>query len=142
MATPFSSIYSSFVFKLRDYSFLDIPQEDLDDIFFNYLRSAIVRFPNCKQDLFDLDTTLKIFNQDLTMTEQEILAFLMCVEYLIPQILRIENLKHTMSTRDYQLTSQAQHLKELVGLRKYLMSEANQLIMNYSIKNGKLGDLK
>lgn len=142
MATPFSDVYARFVPKLRDYDFINLQQTDLEEIFEGYLISAIVRFSNYCKNASDIDRTIKQFNIDLTLMEIEILSFYMCLEYLLPQVLRIENLKQTMSTNDYKKTSQAQHLKELKDLRKDIEAEANHLILLYSYGNGNLGDLK
>ncbi|PLR99934.1 hypothetical protein CVD19_00855 [Bacillus sp. T33-2] len=86
----------------------------------------------------DRDETLKQFNKDLTEEEQEILSNLMCVEYLTPKLITDDLLKQTLSSKDYKLYSQANHIKELRELRDQFQKEANNLMILYTFNTSKL----
>lgn len=141
MATPFSEIYDRVYNKISDYSFLNLTQNEVEDILESYLLSSIVKFKKCKKDLSNRDQALKQFNEDLTDEEKEILATLMCVEYLTPKLITSELLKQKLSTKDYQLYSQANQIKEIRGVRDKMKSEANQMMISYSYSENSLDDL-
>ncbi|MBE2918563.1 hypothetical protein HPK02_06545 [Anoxybacillus flavithermus] len=101
----------------------------------------MVKFKKCKKDLSNRDQALKQFNEDLTDEEKEILATLMCVEYLTPKLITSELLKQKLSTKDYQLYSQANQIKEIREVRDKMKSEANQMMISYSYSENSLDDL-
>lgn len=141
MATPFSEIYDRVYNKISDYSFLNLTQNEVEDILESYLLSSIVKFKKCKKDLSNRDQALKQFNEDLTDEEKEILSTLMCVEYLTPKLITSELLKQKLSTKDYQLYSQANQIKEIREVRDKMKSEANQMMISYSYSENSLDDL-
>lgn len=141
MATPFSEIYDRVYNKISDYSFLNLTQNEVEDILESYLLSSIVKFKKCKKDLSNRNQTLKQFNEDLTDEEKEILATLMCVEYLTPKLITSDLLQQRLSTKDYQLYSQANQIKEIREVRDKMKSEANQMMIRYSYSENSLDDL-
>lgn len=141
MATPFSEIYDRVYNKISDYSFLNLTQNEVEDILESYLISSIVKFKKCKKDLSNRDQTLKQFNEDLSDEEKEILATLMCVEYLTPKLITSDLLQQRLSTNDWNLYSQANHIKEIRELRDEMKSEANQMMISYSYSENSLDDL-
>jgi hypothetical protein len=142
MATPFSEVYEVFLQKIRDYDYLNMTDVEAEDIFEGYLKSAIVKFRRCKKDLTDLDLGLKQFNETLEFDDVEILASLLVVEYLQPKIVTQETIKLAMGDRDFRFSSQANHLQQLLALRKVMQSDVNRLIGDYTYYHGDLGDLK
>ena len=117
MATPFREVYERVYNKISDYSFTKLTKDEVEDVLESFLLSALVKFKTCKKDLSDRDLTLKQFNEDLTDEEQEILATLICVEYLTPKLITDELLQQRLSTKDYNLYSQANQIKEIRELR-------------------------
>ena len=142
MATPYIDIYSSFLIKISDFSHLKLTQEELEIELEGYMKSALVKFKRCRQDLADRDDELKQFNVDLSDDEKEIVSTLMIVEYMKPKVLTTENLKQTMSDKDFKTYSQANHIKELLTLYKECKSEANKLLTEYSYFNGDINKLE
>ena len=140
MATPYSIIDNSFLNKITDDFLLTMDDEDLQELIDMYRFSANIRFKQCNK-LMDRDEDLRQYNQALTDEEIEILANLMVLEWLKPLINSIEVLKQGMSTKDYQMFSQANHLKELMVLRKETNAEINRLIVSYTYSSNKLDDL-
>jgi hypothetical protein len=139
MSTPFSDIYDIFLGKITDYDFLAVDDLTLEDTLQRYLLSASVKFLRCSTDL-SRDTTLKLFTNNLTYLEQEILASLMVVEWLSPKLNTSQLLKQTMTDKDFKIYSQANHLDELIKLRQYMQDEVDGLINVYTYQD--IGDLK
>lgn len=135
MATLYSSIYDVALSKITDYTFLNLTQVEIEDILEKYLKSAIVKFKFCKKDLTNRDEINKQFNETLTDEEIEILATLLTIEWLNPQILSLEKLKQNFSSREFSLFSSANTLRELLNLRNELKKEANDLIAFYYYTN-------
>lgn len=141
MATPFKEVYDRVYNKISDYSFVKLTEDEVEEILEKYLLSAIVKFKRCKKDLNDRDETLNQFNQDLTDEEKEILATLLCVEYLTSQLITSDLLKPRLGTKDWNLYSQANHIKEIREIRDQMKSEANQMMISYSYSENSLDDL-
>lgn len=143
MATTYSEVYEFFLSKISDYSFLNLTQTELEDDLIIPLRSAITKFRNCRIDLKDRDDNLMVFNKDLSDDEKDVLATLLVVEFLKPEVVNSKNYKQTMSDSDFKAYSQANHIKELVGLYKEMKSEASKMITDYSYRSRdlrKIGD--
>lgn len=116
-------------------------ENDADDgLKYRYLLNSIPRFRKCKLDLSKRDGLS--FEERLGDEDILILGTLMVVEYLNPLIISIENLKQFMSTKDFSMTSQAAHLKQLLDIRDTKRKEAEKLILDYTYNNGNLGNLK
>lgn len=140
MSTPYSVVDNSFLNKITDDYLLTLQSEDLHSLINNYRKSAIPKFKQCKK-LHDRDDELEQFNQTLTDEEVEILANLMILEWLKPQINSIEVLKQTMSLKDYKMYSQANHLDSLIALKKVTYAEIDSLIVSYTYSSNSLNDL-
>ncbi len=107
---------------------------------YRYLLNSIPRFKKCKKDL-QLRTETS-FIEKLSDEEQLILGSLMVVEYLNPLITSIRNIEQFMSTKDFSMTSQAAHLKQLLDMKENKKLDVNKLILDYTYNNGDLGLLK
>jgi hypothetical protein len=64
--TPFTDVFQRFLNKVTDSNLASLLPDTLESIMTEYLRSAIVRFRKCKQNLQDFDVDLQQFNVDLT----------------------------------------------------------------------------
>jgi hypothetical protein len=141
MATPFSDVFKKFLNKITDSQLLSLPNDNLESIMTDYMESAIIRFRNCKQNLQDYDETNQQFNITLTLEEIEILTLWMLYEYHNQNIMRIELLKQSLSSKDYQQYSQANHLNALLSLQMTLKDDANKMMKDYSYYNNDLTGL-
>jgi len=140
LATPYSDVFAVFTNKISDYDFADKDVGDLEEIFIGYLKSSIVRFRVCQQDLSDRNDVTQEFNENLTEEEVEILANLMIVEWLNPRIQTTLLIAQSLSSRDARMYSQAAQLREVITLRDKAKTEAQQLMSAYSY-SGDLSDL-
>ena len=142
MATPFSDITNAFIFKITDSGLSDLMVSDLESLSFKYMVSASTKFKQCKKiTSCKRDDVNKVFLETLTEEEIDILASLMVLEWLNPQIFSIETLKPKMSTRDYKFYSNANHLDKMLQLRKSYMSDINMLKTLYTYSKTSLDEL-
>ncbi len=135
MATPYSEVYAAFLRRISDTDLLQLSQEELSSVLKSFLKGAITQFSKCKQDLSLRDDNLEQFDIDLTDREIEILGALMVVEWLRPTINASYLLKQTLSTKDFKIYSQANHLDELIKLKKEAEEDAERMIMGYLYDN-------
>lgn len=143
MATPYDSIYSRFLQKIRDYD-LNAELSSNPDLFnsqlLGWLNSATSRFTYCVQDLSQRDDNMKLFFIDLSPLEQEILSLCMWVEYLRPFENSSNLLNQSFSSADLQFYSPANQLMQLKDLCARAKSETDELIHEYYIRSA-YGDL-
>lgn len=141
MSTPFSDVYGVFTSKINDYSLAMLGQELAEETMFRYLQSACNRFTQSAVDLSERDLENKHFIDNVPEEEQEILALYMVAEWLSPKLYTAGLLQQTMTTKDFALYSQANHIKELRGVRADAMREADGMALKYTYRDG-VGDLK
>ena len=129
--------------KIKDSDFAQMISEQIAyDIVIGYLRSAIVMFDNCKQDLSDRDDILQEFNYTLNDDTFIILCNYMVIEWLTSEfILTRQNLKARLSTSDYHKIDTKDMLGKAMELRSMLKSENDQLAINKSYKDSKLFEI-
>ena len=129
--------------KIKDSDFAQMINEEIAyDIVIGYLRSAIVMFENCKQDLSDRDDILQEFNYTLNDDTFIILCNYMVIEWLTSEfILTRQNLKARLSTSDYHKIDTKDMLGKAMELRSMLKSENDQLAINKSYKDSKLFEI-
>lgn len=107
---------------------------------YRYLLNSIARFPKCMVNLKKRSETS--FDEELTDQDILILSNLMVIEYLSPKIISLKNLEQTMSTKDFSMTSQAAHLKQLSDIKKDKQNEVNKLLIDYTYLNSDLSKLR
>lgn len=135
MATPYSEIYDLYFGMTSDYDFLNLSIQDQNTILEGWLLNAIGKFNNCKTDLSDRDSESKQFNQDLFDDEKLLLAQYMLTNWLSPKLYTVENLKNYLSSKDFNLYSPANMLKEIRTTYKEACREANKSKIQYGYKN-------
>jgi hypothetical protein len=131
MSTSYDLIYDRFLSKITDYELSSLANTDLENSLLRFLRNAIPKFKYCTKDLSDRDDTNQVFNVDLTEREQEILALLMLVEWINPNILRLENIRQNIGSKDFQIYSGANHLEKLSALKSQLQKDAETEMTYY-----------
>ena len=116
MATHVDEIFSRFLSQIEDESLLEIDEEILEELMYDYLCKSIVDFNVCTKDLRINPLTNEIVS-DLEEDEAQILAFGMVMHYLTPKILREENLQQMVTSSDFSKLSNANMLDKLLKLR-------------------------
>lgn len=132
MSTSYQKVYEKFTQKISDYMFDGMLQSEAEEYFLGYLKNAIPKFIQCEKDLTQRDDTIGEFIEDLTELEQEILAFMMVLEWVQPKINHADLLELRLGTKDFNTFSSANQLKELKELKKEIQKEINDLIILYS----------
>ena len=135
MATSYEEIYNLAANKITDPEIALLLPEDIEELFYGYLMSAIPKFRKCKNDLSNRDDELRQFNVDLLDVEKEILAILVVREWLQPQLYSALLTKQVFSDKEQKYYSQSSHLSELRALDETLKIDAQKLSRDYTYGN-------
>jgi hypothetical protein len=141
MSTSFDEIRDLFLSKIIDYDFASLDETDINSIFDKYLISAIPKFRYCRKNLYDRDNMTRVFNEALSDTEKDILSTLCVIQWMETQINNIEEFRNHLSTKDFNIFSPANHLKEIRSTKKELENKVDSQ-MNYylfDIKSSEVG---
>lgn len=139
--TTFKEIADIFFNKIKDYSFLSLPEETAYEVAIGYIKPAILKFQSCTQSL-EIDDILQEFSEKLTDNNIQMLVNYMCIEYLDSNyILTSQALKSRLSTADFHATGQKDMLAKALEVRSTLKSENDQLAINKSYKDSKLFEI-
>ena len=141
MATPYSVFDNRFLNKITDDLLLTMTDENLEKTIDMYRNSASIRFKQCDK-FSSLNDELKQYDSTFTDEEIEIVANLMVLEWLKQRVNSIELLKQSMSTKDYSMYSQANHLEVLIKLRKDTLADVDRLIVSYTYSENNLSNLR
>lgn len=122
MGTPFREVYETFLGKI-DQDEWDLTKDlgNLEQDWLMLLKSAINRFMYPRVSLKYIETD-QHFIEELGQQEIQLLAVFMKNEWLKRALYSWTVIKQEYSTKDFQLTSQANHmdkLKQLVELSDY-----------------------
>lgn len=135
MATTYKELYDSVYSKIKDYDFVNMLEEDADEILHDYLRPAVVAFECCNQNLSDRDEDLQQFNIDLNDVNFEILSNFMVIAYLDSTYIRTSlMLKAHMSTSDFHKYDNNNVLGKVIEVRDMYKRENKQWMINYSLR--------
>lgn len=131
--TNIEKVYEAFLGLIDDYTWLNIDKEVIFRLMRNYLDNAIASFEVCKKDLTIDDSGN--FKENLTALEIKILSRLMLLEYLNPKIIREENLRQNITTKDYNDFSKANLLKNLIQLKECYEDDVDELMIDYDYQD-------
>lgn len=139
MATPYSSVFDSFLSKIKDYEFGELEADIVEYDLLKLLKSAIVYFSIPEKE-FTLDDEARSFSIDLTNEEIQILGSLMKREWFRRIIANTNVLIQKFGEADFEFKSQASHLNALNKAEiESIDREIKKMLSNYSrIKNGKI----
>ncbi|MCI1763641.1 hypothetical protein [Heyndrickxia oleronia] len=131
MATSFDEIKNRFLSKIIDYDYLGLDVHDQDQMFDTYLINAIPKFRYCRKNLRDRDMETRTFNEALSDAEQDILSSLCVAEWMGMQTESKENFEKYLTTKDFQIHSPANQLKEIRATRDSIWYRVNTQINFY-----------
>lgn len=135
MGTPFSDVYKRFLQKISDFQFLSLPEDDVEEILYGYLISAIVKTRQCKSDLSRRNEEEKAFEDTLLDVEIEILALQMVCEWVEPQLNSVLYTRQFIGTKEEKFFAQANQMEKLKSLRDSAELRSRQLRRDYSYRN-------
>ena len=116
--TPFQDIYKAFYTLVTDDMYLEWTEVETAADLENILIAAIPKFQFPRFKLYDYDKDLATFNFLLTQEEIEIFGHLMVIEWVVRQIATCDLTKQKYSSKNFELTSQANHLAKLIEMKK------------------------
>ena len=141
--TYFEDVYEFFLSKIKSYDLAELTEdeikEELDTFIMLVLPKCTVFKGKVKLDL-DNESFVVKGKDSLSLEEMEILSLAMLLQYISPLIARDENLKQTLSSKDFSSTSQANHLEKLLILKKSIDADLNYAMNSYTFGNRVYGD--
>ena len=141
MATLYSVVEQKFLAKISDRFLLTMDALNLQLTVDNYREGAEVTFKKCTK-LSDKNETTNQYNQTLTSEEIELLSDAMVIEWSYPTMNRIDLLKSRMTTNDYKVFSQANHIDSILDFVKQTEIRVKRKISSYVWTSTDLGGLK
>lgn len=133
--TSYMEVYDSFTRKITDYTMLDLSDSDVMELCHGYLMSAIPRMKSIVSDLSKRDEELQSFTIDLLDVEIEILACLMVVEWINPQLNSTLYTSQFFGSKDEKFYSQKNQIDGLRDLKHDMQQEARKLRRDYITDN-------
>lgn len=131
MATPYDEIRDRFLAKIMDYDFIELDEEEINQMFDKYLINAIPKFRYCRKNLGDRDSDERVFNETLSDSERDILSSLCVLEWVGMQIENKTNFQKFLTTKDFYIHSPANQLKEMRAVKEDLYYRVNTQINFY-----------
>lgn len=141
--TYFEDVYEFFLSKIKSYDLAELTEDEIKEELNSLIKLA---FPKCTvfkgKIKIDLDNESFVVKgkDSLSLEEMEILSLAMLLQYISPLIARDENLKQTLSSKDFSSTSQANHLEKLLILKKSIDADLNYAMNSYTFGNRVYGD--
>lgn len=130
--TSYQQIYDRFLNKVTSYKLLELSDQDIQEMLYHWLMSAIPKFRRCKTDLSLRDDDVLAFKADLLDIEKEILALLMVNEWLEPQINSELYVSQFYGGKEEKFYAQQNHLNILMSLKESNHVEAQKLMRDYA----------
>lgn len=138
MATPVTDIYDIFLNQIGKDIMLELPDEIVDDLLYNYLLGATVEFSYyCNKDLSIKDGNVV---GDLELDEKFILSRGMILYWLQPKINTQEVIKNRITDGDYVIKSPANLLDKLLKLKLSSESDMKKRIIKYTHKGRNINE--
>lgn len=132
--TYFEEVYSFFFSKITTYDeFMSDDEEENRQELLVLLRTSLARA--IELNSIKIDEDMECFSRPLTYLEIEILSMGMVLSWMERKVNNVENFEQFLSTKDYTLHSQANHLKELLAAKDNTYTEFRYLIKRYSMDN-------
>ena len=141
--TYFEDVYEFFLSKIKSYDLAELTEDEIKEELNSLIKLA---FPKCTvfkgKIKIDLDNESFVVKgkDSLSLEEMEILSLAMLLQYISPLIARDENLKQTLSSKDFSSTSQSNHLEKLLILKKSIDADLNYAMNSYTFGNRVYGD--
>jgi hypothetical protein len=146
--TPFYAVYCRFLSKITDDLYLEWTLEDtfknLESIFLDILpryewpKFALYNYSTQAIGMVAADGSVVSYGKyqiDLTIEEIDIFASLMAIEWLNRQILTVNLTRMKYSSKDFQFTSQANHIDKLLMTKKQFEQDNRRMQRMYQRRN-------
>ena len=135
MGTEFSDVFDLFMVQIKDWRLQSLYESsvlDFEMYLTGFLVLSIPKFEEtCTQSLL-FNKTEKKFDEDLTISNQTILAGLMVERWMEKEVQDINQMSLHLQDRDFKVYSESQNLKEKSFHLDKLREVNSQAITSYS----------
>ena len=125
--TSYEAIYKRALAQITDPLLAQLPEEDLENMLYDWLMDAIVEPVVGDYDFTNRNEGEKKFNFDISDRDQKILSIHMVRGWLAPQITSIESTLQVFSGKETKFYSQKEMLAEKQALDEKLRRDADLL---------------
>lgn len=142
--TPFYAIYCRFLSKITDDLYLEWTLEDtfknLESIFldilprFEWPKFPLYHYSTQAIGMVAADGSVVSYGKylvDLTLEEVDIFAGLMGIEWINRQIMTVNLIRMKYSSKDFQFTSQANHIEKLLNTKRQFEQDNKRMQRMY-----------
>ena len=145
MTSSYEKIYSSFLSRVTDYSFVEVNEDDVIDLMNGWMKSVVsqpyvrrlfssILFDDYEEVVeFELKTSVDDSADDDFVTE--ILSRGMVIEWLEPQVKSVVNIAQMFGGKEQKFYAQSAHMAELKDMLKTAKSELRRMICDYGYIN-------
>lgn len=131
MATSYDEVYTIFLNKITDFDLPAMTNAELWDYCTDIFKSALTKLYSTNIKYENIDDRYEEFIDDLTNVEIEILANQMTVEWIDRKLKTAQLLNMYVGTKDDNMNSQANHIKQLISLKNDVRADISSL-MNFN----------
>ena len=125
--TQYSTLYNRALAQITDPLLVTLPEEDFENMLYDWMIDAIVEPVVGEYDFSDRDDELKQFNFDISERDQKIIAIHMVRGWLRPQITSVTLTNQVFGGKEEKYYSQSAHLTEMRNLDADLQHQADIL---------------
>ena len=129
--TSYDTIFERFTQKITDYKLLKLSDNDVREMMWGWMISALSKFRRCENDLSQRDDEIQTFLVDLLDIEIEIIALLMVSEWLEPQLNSELYTSQFFGGKEEKFYAQANQLEKLIALKHRTDIAAKKLMRDY-----------
>ena len=135
MTTPYSTVFDSFLMRIKDWKLDTLYNTSLED-FETYLQGFLVltipAFTEfCDQSLARNDST-SLFTEDLTDKNIQMLSDMMVEKFLKKEINDVRQMKLHVGDKDFRIASEANNLRSKESYLILKLEEISQSLIEYS----------
>ena len=125
--TSYETIYNRALAQITDPLLAQLPEEDLENMLYDWLMDAIVEPVVGEYDFSKRNDELRQFNFDISDRDQKILSIHMVRGWLAPQIKSVTLTQQVYSGKETKYYAQANQLAEMRALDEQLRKDADLL---------------
>lgn len=138
--TSYEALYNRALAQITDPLLAQLPEEDLENMLYDWLMNAIVEPLVGQYNFADRDDELKQFNFDISDRDQKILSIHMVRGWLAPQIRSVTLTHQVFGGKEEKFYAQANQLSELRALDADLQRQAELLFCRGTYLNNEYFD--
>lgn len=128
----FEVVYERFLSLVTEYDYINYTQEELEMELEKKLEIAFSKLT--KLNDLEMNLNAQRFSRDLTQLEVTILAQALLTEWLSVKVFNVKLMENHLSSKDFTVFSNANHLKEMVALQEYSDSKVDYMMKQYTFE--------